>query len=158
MMKDWLFTDEEYICDLRAAGVLIKEGKLLVQRDRSGSEYALPGGHVRIGEVMTDSLTREFMEEMSAEIVCKKLLWTEECFWETGGRKVHNISFYYQVELCPGTDIPVNDEWVAQKDNSNVLMGWIPIGRLEQLTIYPEFIKRTVRQLDAPAAHFITHT
>ena len=156
MMKDWLFVGEHYICDLRVAGVLIRNGKLLVQKERNGNEYALPGGHVQIGEVMTDSLTREFMEEMSAEIVCKKLLWTEECFWENGGRKVHNISFYYLVEICQDADIPDNGEWTAQKDNSNVLMGWVPIERLEQLTIYPEFIKHVIHQLHAPAAHFIT--
>ena len=50
MDKDWIFRTDEYICDLRTVGVLVRDGKLLVQRDRDGSEYALPGGHVKIGE------------------------------------------------------------------------------------------------------------
>lgn len=49
-MKDWIFRTDEYICDLQTVGVLAYCGKLLVQLDRDGSEYTLPGSHVRIGE------------------------------------------------------------------------------------------------------------
>ena len=38
MNKDWLFTSDEYICDLRTVGVLIRDGKILVQRDHDGHE------------------------------------------------------------------------------------------------------------------------
>lgn len=55
MNKDWSFTTEEYICDLRMVGVLIWDGKILVQRDRDGQEYALPGGHMKIGETLEDA-------------------------------------------------------------------------------------------------------
>ena len=47
--KDWIFKTDEYICALRSVGVLVRDGKLLVQRDRDVYEYALPGGHVKIG-------------------------------------------------------------------------------------------------------------
>ena len=63
-MKDWLFKTEDSICDLRTVGVLVCNGKLLVQRDRDGDVYALPGGHVQIGETTADGLVREFREEM----------------------------------------------------------------------------------------------
>ena len=32
MQKDWIFTVENSVCDLRTVGVLIKDGKILVQR------------------------------------------------------------------------------------------------------------------------------
>lgn len=155
-MKDWIFSGEEYVCDLRVAGVLVRDGLLIVQRDRGGNEYALPGGHVKIGEVMTDSLVREFMEETGAKIECRNLLWTEECFWEYRGKKVHNIAFYYRIELCSGSDIADRGEFVASRDNSNVLLGWMPVSEIDSVTIYPEFIRQTIHQLDAPAKHFVT--
>jgi len=40
-MKDWIFRTGEFICDLRTVGVLVREGKLAVQRDRDGHECAL---------------------------------------------------------------------------------------------------------------------
>lgn len=52
MDKDWSFKTDEYICDLRTVAVLIKDKKILVQRDRNGNEYALPGGHIKIGETL----------------------------------------------------------------------------------------------------------
>lgn len=80
--KDWLFASDEYICDLRTVAVLVQDGKILVQRERDGNEYALPGGHVKIGETLEDGLIRETMEEMGVKIECKQMLWSEECFWE----------------------------------------------------------------------------
>ena len=81
MTKDWLFRGEDYTCDLRAAGVLIQGGKILLQRDKNGVEYAVPGGHVQVGEETQNALKREFCEEMGVKIAIKRLLWTEECLW-----------------------------------------------------------------------------
>jgi ADP-ribose pyrophosphatase YjhB (NUDIX family) len=95
MDKDWLFETEEYICDLRTVGVLIRDNKILVQRDRVGNEFALPGGHVKIGETLENGLIREYKEETGSDIFCRRLLWSEECFWEWNGKQAHNIAFYY---------------------------------------------------------------
>ena len=59
MQKDWLFSTDEYICELRTVAVLVKENKILVQKDRNGNEYALPSGHVKIGETLENGLIRE---------------------------------------------------------------------------------------------------
>ena len=67
MDKDFLFTTDEYICGVRTVAVLVKDNKLLVQRDRNGNEYALPGGHIKIGESLEDGLIRETLEEMGEE-------------------------------------------------------------------------------------------
>ena len=158
MEKDWLFRTDEYICDLRTVGVLVRDGKLLVQRDRDGNEYALPGGHVRIGEATADGLVREYKEETGADIRVGKLLWTEECFWEWNGTQAHNIAFYYRIELADGSDIPDTGAFAAHKDNSNVVLGWMPIEELADVTIFPEFIKEQIYNLDAVPQHFVTKT
>ena len=155
MNKDWLFTGDGYICDLRTAGVLIRDDMILVQRDRDGKEYALPGGHVRIGETTADALIREYKEETGADIKCRRLLWTEECFWKWNGRDAHNITFYYLIELCVNSDIQIMDEFVSHKDNSNVLIGWMPIENLKNIIIYPDFIKDEIHNLDTTPKHFI---
>ena len=156
MNKDWIFTTEECICDLRTAAVLVKDNKILVQRDKDGNEYALPGGHVKIGETLEAGLIRETMEEMGVQIECKKLLWSEECFWEWNGRRAHNISFYYLIEVCNGFVIPDKGEFVSQKDNCNVVIGWMPIDQIQNVTIYPEFLKDEIYHLDGPMKHFVS--
>ncbi len=154
--RDWIFKTDDYICNLRTVGVLACDGKLLVQRDRDGNEYALPGGHVKIGETTVDGLVREYKEETGADIKVGKLLWTEECFWEWNDTHAHNIAFYYLIELVDGTDIPNIGEFVSHKDNCNIVLGWMPIEQLADLTIFPDFIKETIYELDAPPRHFIT--
>ena len=56
MEKDWLFATDAYICDLRTVAVVMKDNKVLVQREKDGTEYALPGGHVKIGETLEEGL------------------------------------------------------------------------------------------------------
>lgn len=153
---DWLFTSEEYICDVRTVGVLINDGKILVQRDINGNEYALPGGHIKIGETLEDGLVREFREETGADIKCKRLIWSEECFWEWNGRQAHNFAFYYLIDLINGSIIPDSGEFVSHKDNCNVVIGWIPIEKIKDIIIYPEFIKGEIYNLDKPLQHFIS--
>lgn len=156
MKKDWLFESGEYICDLRTVAVLVKNNKILVQREKNGSEYALPGGHVKIGETLEAGLIRETAEEMGVKIECKRLLWSEECFWEWKGKQAHNIAFYYLIELCENFEIPDEEEFISQKDNCNVLIGWMPIDEIQNVTIYPEFLKKEIFQLNEPIKHFIS--
>ena len=154
--KDWLFTTDEYICDLRTVAVLVKDGKILVQRDKDGNEYALPGGHVKIGETLEAGLIRETQEEMGVKIKCKRVLWSEECFREWNGKQAYNIAFYYLIELCKDLDIPDDGEFVSHKDNCNVVIGWMPIKKLQEITIYPEFLKEEIYHLDEPMKHFFS--
>lgn len=156
MEQDWIFHTGDYSCDLRVAGVLVRDGKLLVQRDADGSEYALPGGHVHLGETLEDALLREYHEETGAAIRCRKMLWSEECFWEWKGRKHHNMCFYYLIELCDSAALPDLGQFIPHKDNSRVVIGWLPLQQLRDATIYPEFIKQEIDHLDGGMKHFVT--
>lgn len=155
-MKDWNFKIDNSICNFRSVGVLIKNNKILVQRDKDGTDYALPGGHVKIGENSIDSLIREYKEETGADIICKRLIWVEECFWEWNKTKTQTIAFYYLTDLCKDNDIPDDVDFISQKDNCNVLLGWLPIEKLSSITIYPSFIKDKIFDIKPYTEHFIT--
>lgn len=154
--KDWIFSSDKFICDLRTVGVLINGNKILVQRDKEGNEYALPGGHVKIGETLANALIREYKEETDVEIRIKRLLWSEECFWEWKEKQAHNIAFYYLIEECESFEIPDNGEFISHKDNCNVLIGWLPIEEIKNITIYPKFLKEEIYNLNEPIKHFVS--
>ena len=156
MNKDWLFTGDEYICSFRSVGVLIRNNKILVQRDADNEEYALPGGHVIIGETATEALIREYKEETGADITCERLIWTEECFWNWNTKSANTLAFYYLIKLRDENEIPDNGEFVSQKDNCNVLLGWFPIDKLENIIIYPSFIKKKILNIEEFTEHFVS--
>lgn len=151
---DWLFEIDNYICDLRVAGILMKNNKIMVQRDKNGREYAIPGGHVKIGETTEKALIREYKEETGADVKCERLLWTEECFWKWNGKRAHSICFYYLIDLCERTIIPEKDEF-SSHDNSNVVLGWMSLKNMEDITIYPEFLKKEIHNFEKCPKHFI---
>ena len=68
IMDDILWKTDGCIFDVRTVGVLIKNGKILVQRGKNGNEYALPGDHVKPGETTVDRLGLEFREETGSDI------------------------------------------------------------------------------------------
>ena len=156
MNKDWLFTDDKYTCGLRTAGVLIKDNMILVQKDKSSDEYALPGGHVKIGETLENALVREMSEELGIKIKCVRMLWSEECFWEWNGKQTHTVCFYFQTELCAEADIP-EDKFIPQKDNGNVLIGRLPVDELKNVIVYPTFLKEEIYRLNGEIKHFVSN-
>lgn len=156
-MKDWNFKIKNSICNFRSVGVLIRNNKILVQRDKNGTEYALPGGHVKIGESSIDTLIREYKEETGADISCKRLLWVEEFFWEWNKVKTNTIAFYYLIELQNDNNIPDDMDFVSQKDNCDVLLGWMPLDKLSEIIIYPSFIKEKIFDIKPYTEHFITN-
>ncbi len=148
MKQDWLFSTETAICDVRTAGVLIQQDRLLVQREVGGRAYALPGGHLQIGETLEAGLIREFREETGMEIACRRMLWSEECFWHWRGKLAHNLCFYYLIERNGGAGLSDLDQFTPHKDNPQVETGWLPIDRIGQVVIYPSFLKEELACLD----------
>lgn len=157
MQQDWIFHTESGSCSLRVAGVLLRNGKLLVQRDADGSEFALPGGHVQVGETLEDALRREYREEMGVDVRCLRMLWSEECFWTWQSRRHHNLCFYYLIELADPAALPDLSEFLPHRDNSRVVVGWLPIDELPGVTIYPDFLPRELARPETGTKHFVTH-
>ena len=85
---------ENYKLNIRAAGVIIHNEKVLVHRNINSDHYALIGGRVGIGESSADTVKREIEEELDTEIAVHNKIGTIEydyptfhlsmdCFWCT---------------------------------------------------------------------------
>jgi ADP-ribose pyrophosphatase YjhB (NUDIX family) len=119
-----------------------------------GTEYALPGGHVKIGQTSEESLIREYKEETGADIVFNRLIWTEETFWSWNGKEAHSIAFYYLISLTNDSDIP-DDYFESHKDNCNVVLKWVTFHEMKELTIYPAFLKDKIENISEHIEHFV---
>ena len=57
----------DYKLNIRAAGIIIHNGKVLVHKNVNDDYYALVGGRVEIGENSATTLKREIQEEILHE-------------------------------------------------------------------------------------------
>ena len=59
-------------------------------------------------------------------------------------------------ELTNGSDIPDTEEFVSHKDNCNVVIGWMRVEEIQNVIIYPEFLKKEIIDLSGAIKHFVT--
>ena len=45
---------------------------------------------------------------------------------------------------------------VSHKDNCSVVIGWVPIEEIQNIIIYPEFLKKEIYDLDGAIKHFVS--
>lgn len=135
----------------RSAGVLIRNGKILVRREKNGEGYALPGGHIETGESSRAALVREYAQETGASVCCGRLLWVEE----SKGRYASAMNFYYMVELR-GEDVPDVGDFISHKDDG-ALYGWLPIENLKNVKIFPSFLSAEIKKPEMYTKRFVSN-
>ena len=87
------------------------EGKiLLVRSHKFHDKYVVPGGHIEVGEKMTDALIREAKEETGLDVYDLEFIFfqefiQDESFW----KDMHFIFFDFACKT-DSTDVVLNDE------------------------------------------------
>lgn len=157
-MKDLLFKTDEFIFSYRVAGILIHEGKILLQTAGNDPGYAFPGGHVAYGETHQQTLEREFLEETGLKIRVGDLKWVGEIFFPWGSKPCQQICLYYLVDALEPEKIQAMAETAldaAGDIKASVHFHWIDLAKIPELEIYPEDAKAFLAQLDQGVKHFV---
>ena len=156
-MQDILFKTDEFVFSYRIQGILIREGKALLQR--AGGDYALIGGHVAAFETTRETLIREVMEEIHADIAVDDLLAVGEVFFPWGDKPCHQIGLYYAVHLLDESQIPLDgvfhgyDELDGERIDLDYC--WVPMEELKKITIYPPQIVPHILSGSKAVFHFV---
>ena len=157
MSKDIIFKTDEYVFSYRVAGLLLHNGKVLLQRPQNDTAYAIPGGHVALGETNEETLVREFKEEINVDIKVDKLKWVGELFFPWGDKPCHQICLFYNVLLTNNKTIP-GAFWGTEKleDTSFKLkFSWIDIKDIETIELYPIEAKKYIVEGICQVEHFV---
>lgn len=99
--------------------IAIRDGMLLLQRptDEPESCLAFIGGALEYGELMEDRLRAEYSEEFGIVPVSAEYLFVVENRFEAGGRLIHGLEHYFEVQLPAGDVVSrepgLTPVWVA---------------------------------------------
>ena len=134
---------------LRASGVIVKDGKMLVDRARRFDGFIFLGGHVEVGETCKDAILRESREELGFETKIIKLICINENIYPVPNTEMvaHEISYYYLLE--PKVDIEVKDFEYVEVDKGNEITHyyqWIDINSANDYNIRPNWVADMILQ------------
>lgn len=157
MNKDLISKEENKIYNFRTSGILILNGKILIQRGETDTEYALPGGQVKFGETGAEAIVREYKEEIGIDINAERLIWVEEVFWKWNETDCHTICFYYLLNIKnPECILSKGETFKSQEtDESRLIFKWVSLNDVKNYTIYPTFLKDKINNISNGIEHFI---
>lgn len=159
MARDILFKTDEHIFSYRVGGLPIRDGRILVQRDKSGV-HAVIGGHVAFGETAAETLKREFREETGLEVQVDELLAVQENFFAWGNKPCHQVHFYYFVTL-PEAALPGGGPYPFYDDKGQVRADldllWMSLDDLQKQEFYPKELLPHLLKKPQKIVHFVSN-
>ena len=158
MARDISYRRSDYGFSYRVAGVIIENGKALLQC--FNGEYAFIGGQVAENERAAEALGREFFEELHTEIEIGNMCAVGEAFFTWDDIQYHQIGLYFNVGLSENSNISRDGNFKGfdEYENKRVELDfcWIPLERLYEIPLYPkELIPHIISGSDN-ILHFIS--
>lgn len=141
---------ENYKLNIRAAGIIEHNGKILVHKEISKDHYALIGGRVKIGEDSKTTIKREIKEELGKEIKTTGYIATIENFFEEKGQKYHEILFVHKAEFINEEDKKIEQTLKNVEGKENLRYEWIEKSKIEEYKILPGTIKEILKENKIP--------
>ena len=136
---------EDYKLNVRAAGVIIHNNKLLVHHDLDNGHYALIGGRIAIGESSEETIKRELREEIGKEIEITGYVTTVENFFEIHDKKYHEIMFVHKAEFINNEDKKIETTIQNIEGKEYLKYEWIDLDKIEEYPLRPEAIKSVLK-------------
>jgi ADP-ribose pyrophosphatase YjhB (NUDIX family) len=151
------FEKDQAHFNYRVAGVAIHNGHILLDRSSRNNYWVLPGGHPELMESMAVALRREINEEIGAEVKIIRLLWVMENFFHKK-RDIHELSFYFLMELDPDSHLLKSDGPFQGQEKDNLLtFQWFSLDEtiLANLPLYPGFLATALLHVPETPQHIV---
>lgn len=137
---------KDYKLNVRSAGVIIHNGKILLHRNVNSGHYALIGGRVEIGESSTDTIKREIKEELGKDIKITGYISTIENFFEIKGSKYHEIMFVHKIEFTNEEDQKIEYTMKNIEGKEYLQYEWIDLDIIDEYQLLPRAMKDVLKE------------
>lgn len=137
---------ENYILNVRAAGVIIHNNKILAHRNINSNHYALVGGRVQIGEDSETTVKREIEEELGKEVKITGYISTIENLFEMKGSKYHEILFVHRAEFVDENDQKIDYILKNVEGKDYLQYEWLDLDKIDEYPILPNVTKEILKE------------
>jgi len=153
---DLTIADSENMLNVRVAGIIIKDNRVLMVKNlRSDYIYSL-GGRLKLGESARQGVVREIAEETGITLGIDRLGFIHENFFigstpSKMGRQVYEITFYFYMKVPEDFCVETGVETADDDRETLVWLDWHSDERY-----YPQFFRT---ELDNPVKeikHIVT--
>lgn len=127
---------------LRACGVIVKDGKMLVDRARRFDGHIILGGHIEVGENSRDAIIREAKEELGINVEIERLVCINENLYSipNSNTVAHEIALYY---LLNSSEVNMEDFEYKEIDKGVEIChkySWINVNECDKYNVRPHWI------------------
>jgi ADP-ribose pyrophosphatase YjhB (NUDIX family) len=151
---DVVFRVNRSVFNYRVAGVWIENGHVLLHKMVGDEHWSLPGGRVRMMEDSQTSLKREMAEELGISVNVNQLLWVVENFFEYNGENYHELGLYYSMTVENGASYFKEIDFYGI-EGSRLIFRWVPMNQLEEIPLYPLFLRKELKHLPCSTQYII---
>lgn len=137
---------EDYKLNVRAAGIIIHNNKVLTHRNLNSNHYTFIGGRVEIGEDSASTVKREIEEEVGKEVEIIEHGGVIENFFEMQGTKYHEMLFMHRAEFVDEEDQKIEYTLKNREGKDYLQYEWIDIDHLDDYPVKPSIIKEILKQ------------
>jgi 8-oxo-dGTP diphosphatase len=118
--------------EILARGACVKDGKVLVCRNRKHGNVYLPGGHVDWGEDSKRALAREWREELGVPGQAGRFLGVVEQIYAARSGRTCEISLVFEVR-CP----KISAKQHPPSAEDHLEFEWVPLKKLRKSGLLP---------------------
>ena len=124
----------------RVGAIILHENKLLMVKNSGDDFYYTVGGRAKLGESAEESILREAMEETGLPLEIERLAFIHENFFTFGpsNEQFHEICLFFLMRPHDGLS-KIRQSF--SEEYGEVSIHWLPVGKLDEYKIYPEFFK-----------------
>jgi len=117
--------------EILARGVCVKDGRVLLCRNRRKGHCYLPGGHVETGETPVRALRREILEEIGWRCRAGRFVGAFHQTFRQSDKAVDEISLIFELTF-PRADIAQ-----VPSQEKKIEFIWVPLRKLRVSTLLP---------------------
>lgn len=143
---------------MRAAGIAIRNGRVLVQNIKGDPISFIPGGRIDQNESSAAALVREIDEEFGRSVETGPLLFVIESFYPENAQVFHEVGFYFGMSVAD--DFPYHDTDICHRcveGSAEMEYRWIPAtaSALTAANFHPACLRERLQALPISTEHII---